>query len=125
MTLYDKHGKEAYWLSESWREHNLRYYPYYGRGFVQLTWKKNYEKYAKILGYDIVADPDRVMDNNVSLFVLVHGFKHGTFTGKKLEDYINTSVCDFIDARRCINGTDKAVEIAHQAEEFLRGEYYE
>ena len=31
--------REAYWLSEAWRKPNLRYYPHYGRGYVQLTWK--------------------------------------------------------------------------------------
>ena len=36
--------KEAFWLSESWRKNHLHYYPYYGRGFVQLTWKNNYEQ---------------------------------------------------------------------------------
>ena len=31
--------REAYWLNEDWRRAHLKYYPYYGRGFVQLTWK--------------------------------------------------------------------------------------
>lgn len=113
--------KEAYWLSEAWRKKNLRYYPYYGRGFIQLTWEVNYEKYSKILKYDFVKDPDHVMDPNISLFILVHGFKHGTFTGKKLEDYITTSRADFYGARRCVNGTDKASLIASKAKEYLDG----
>jgi hypothetical protein len=30
--------REAFWKDEEWRRVNLaRYYPYYGRGFVQLT----------------------------------------------------------------------------------------
>ena len=41
---------EAFWLSESWRERNLRYYPYHGRGYVQLTWKDNYERADNELG---------------------------------------------------------------------------
>lgn len=39
--------KEAYWLSENWRKDNLRYYPWYGRGYVQLTWEDNYKKASK------------------------------------------------------------------------------
>jgi len=31
---------------------------YYGRGYVQLTWKTNYEKYAKILNIDLVHQPN-------------------------------------------------------------------
>ena len=49
--------KEAYWLSEDWRRANLRYYPYYGRGFVQLTWKNNYATYGQLLGVDLVNEP--------------------------------------------------------------------
>src|SRR5690606_34382592 len=32
--------REAYWLDEDWRRRNLRYYPFYGRGDVQLTWEE-------------------------------------------------------------------------------------
>ena len=111
--------REAYWLSENWRKTNLRYYPFYGRGFVQLTWKNNYEKYSRILDVDVVSDPDIAMRPNVALFVLVHGFKTGTFTGRKITDYINETKTDFVQARRCINGTDRAHEIADIANEFL------
>jgi hypothetical protein len=111
--------KEAYWLSEGWRKRNLRYYPFYGRGFVQLTWKNNYKKYSKILGVDMVEDPSIALRNNVALFVLIHGFKTGTFTGRKITDYINDHHTDFIRARRCINGSDKAHSIASIANGFL------
>lgn len=111
--------KEAYWLSEKWRNKNLRYAPYYGRGFVQLTWKRNYKKYSKILGVDMVKDPDIAMRPNVALFILVHGFKEGTFTKKKISDYINKNKTDFIGARRCINGKDKAHKIAKLAKKIL------
>ncbi len=111
--------REAYWLSEDWRKNNFRYYPFYGRGFVQLTWKNNYEKYSRILGVDMVADPDIAMRPNVALFVLVHGFKTGAFTGRKITDYIDEAKTDFVKCRRCINGTDKAYEIADIAKKFL------
>lgn len=111
--------REAYWLSEDWRRANLRYYPYYGRGFVQLTWEANYRKYSKILGIDLTADPDKALEPEIALFILVHGFKNGTFTGKKLSDYINEAGCDFIQARRCINALNKAEEIAALAEKYL------
>ncbi len=64
-------------------------------------------------------NPDRAMDQTVALFVLVHGFKTGTFTGHKITDFINQGMTDFVSARRCINGTDKANEIASLAEKFL------
>lgn len=111
--------REAYWKSEEWRRQNLRYYPYYGRGYVQLTWEANYRKYSQIIGMDLINNPDLALQPDIALFILVHGFKHGTFTGKKLDDYINGSRCDFINARRCINALDKAQEIAALAEKYL------
>lgn len=111
--------REAYWLSEDWRKENLRYYPYYGRGFVQITWENNYKKYSAILGIDLVNHPDSAMKENVALFILVHGFKTGTFTGRKITEYINVLRTDFVNARRCINGTDKANEIAGLADKYL------
>ncbi len=92
--------REAFWVkpdAEKWRKNNLRYYPYYGRGFVQLTWKVNYQKYSRILGVDLVNNPDMAMDNNVALFILVHGFKTGAFTGRKITEYINSDKADFVN----------------------------
>mmetsp|Transcript_24173 Transcript_24173/g.44976 ORF Transcript_24173/g.44976 Transcript_24173/m.44976 type:complete len:163 (-) Transcript_24173:1048-1536(-) len=111
--------KEAYWKSEAWRQANLRYYPYYGRGYVQLTWKSNYSKYYNIMREPLVASPDLALEPEISLFVLVHGFKMGTFTGRKLSDYVNASVTDFKNARRCINGLNKWQEIQDLAEKYL------
>jgi hypothetical protein len=52
------------------------------------------------------------MRPDVALFVIVHGMKHGTFTGLSLDDFTSTSAFDFVGARQIINGTDKDVEIA-------------
>ena len=106
---------EAYWMDQDYRD-NLRYAPYYGRGLVQLTWEDNYRKYGDILGIPLVENPDLALDYNIALFILVHGFKYGTFTGAKIEDYINDEKVDYYNARRCINGTDAANEIAETAE---------
>lgn len=112
--------REAFWLGEDWRRENLIYYPFYGRGYVQLTWEKNYKKYSEILGVDLVKNPDTALDENIALFILVHGFKTGTFTGRKITDYISDFQTDFVEARRCINGTDRANDIANLAEKYLR-----
>jgi predicted chitinase len=111
--------KEAYWKNEIWRQNNLRYYPYYGRGYVQLTWKENYQTYSDKLGVDLVSEPDKVMEPNIALFILIDGFKTGAFTGKKITKYINNIETDFYNARRCINGTDQATKIEALAETYL------
>jgi hypothetical protein len=118
--------KEAYWKDEEWRRRSLaRYYPYYGRGFVQLTWESNYRKYSPKLTQrfgvpiDLVKNPDDAMKPEYALFILVDGFRTGAFTGKKITDYINDEETDFHNARRCINALDKADEIAALAEKYL------
>lgn len=111
--------EEAYWLSDAWRQKNLRYYPWHGRGFVQLTWQANYEKAGKALGIDLTTDPSKAMEPQISARILVEGMKGGWFTGKKLADYINAERTDFVGARRIVNGTDKAAEIAAIAKIYL------
>ena len=92
---------------------------YYGRGYVQLTWHYNYLKMGEILGLDLVNNPDLAMRPDVAADIMVIGMTRGTFTGRKLEDYFNKTKCDWINARRIINGTDKAREIAAIAEKYF------
>ena len=54
--------REAFWLSEEWRRVNLRYWPYYGRGFIQLTWDYNYRAVGERLGLPLVADPELALE---------------------------------------------------------------
>lgn len=99
-----------------------RYWPWIGRGYVQLTWKRNYlafqEEVLKLFGKDIIANPDEAMHPAVAAFVMFEGMLRGTFTSKKLGDYFNAKVTDWHNARRIINGTDKAAEIASIAKMF-------
>lgn len=110
--------REAFWLSENWRRNNLRYYPYYGRGYVQLTWKSNYQEYERVTGLKLVSNPDIAMKPDIALHILVHGFKNGTFTGYKMEDFVNSGKTEYYDARKCINLLDKALEISEIAEDW-------
>lgn len=91
---------------------------YYGRGYVQLTWFDNYEKAGKKLNVDFLHSPDLVMDKTHAVQILIAGMKQGWFTGKRLDDYIRQSKKDYVNARRIINGTDKASKIADYADTF-------
>ena len=91
------------------------YAPYWGRGYVQLTWLANYRKYSLLTGKDLVNHPELAKDPATAAYILVHGFRTGGFTFRKLSDYISESRCDFYNARRCINGLDKADLIASYA----------
>jgi hypothetical protein len=87
---------------------------WFGRGFVQLTHRENYVKAGKKLGVDLVSDPSKAMIPEVSALILVRGMQEGWFTGMKLAD-----AADFREARRVVNGTDCASQIAMYADAFL------
>ena len=91
---------------------------YFGRGFVQLTWKRNYERMSKIVGKDLVNNPDLVLDLETSSVVLIEGMLRGLFTGKALGDYVNHVKKDYVNARRVVNGLDRAKKIAKYAKKF-------
>lgn len=97
---------------------------YYGRGDVQNTWLDNYSKMEKILGIPLVENPDLALQSKVSKRIMVEGMLRGVsskgdFTGKALEDYFNDTVDDPVEARRIVNGKDKANLIAAYHKEFL------
>ena len=98
---------------------------YKGRGFIQATGRTNYEKYSLILGIDFITNPELMKERENSYKVMIYGFINGTFTGKKITDYINENECDFYNARRCINGTDKAVLISGYADKIYNCLKYE
>ena len=50
---------------------------YRGRGFNQLTGKKNYEKYGNMIGRDLVGNPDLVNDPKVAAEIAVAFFTKG------------------------------------------------
>jgi len=91
---------------------------YYGRGFVQLTWYENYEKAGKKIGVDLLNNPEKALDIDNTTKIMFAGMAEGWFTGKKLSDYFNGLKEDWVNARRIINGTDKANLIANYARQY-------
>jgi len=91
---------------------------YYGRGLVQLTWKRNYQKFGDLLGLDLVSHPALALQPGTAYKIMSFGMTGGLFTGKKLADYINDEDSDYVDARRIINGLDRARLIAGYAAKF-------
>lgn len=89
---------------------------YCGRGFVQVTWKKNYRKMGEKFGVDLVQFPEKALEHDLAIKIMIYGSEEGTFTGRALGDYINEKETDYYNARRVINGTDKASTIQGYAE---------
>lgn len=113
---------------------------YAGRGDVQLTGENNYEMaerelrehYPKVVAdfeartgkkfdltvgdqTDDAADPDNVCDPAISYCIMSYGMRSGMFTGVGLKRYINDERCDYLHARKIINGMDCAELIAAAA----------
>jgi len=93
-------------------------YKYRGRGFVQLTWKSNYKKAGDFLGIDLVNNPELALDYENAMKIMIYGMEKGIFTGKRLSNYITKSKSNYYDARKIINGHDKASTIKKYALEF-------
>lgn len=119
--------REGLDVSEEWRRKNLRYYPYYGRGYPQLTWDYNYRKAGEKLGLgeELVRNPDRLLEPEIAAAVMVRGMEEGWFTTKKLGDYLSETgpgeTRQFVLARYIINKQDKAALIATYALNFQTG----
>ncbi|MCC0807497.1 hypothetical protein FPV16_14875 [Methylobacterium sp. W2] len=120
-SLYAK-GK----ISRNYALPNSRGLSFYGRGDVQLTFEANYAAMGKLLGIDLAGNPDLALDPATSAWILIEGVTRGVsikgdFTGKALEDCIAGDRCDYVGARRTVNGMDKASTIAGYAVRFEAG----
>ena len=76
-----------------------------------MTWKVNAMKFGAKKPGDLMTWP-------IALQAAFQGMVKGMFTGKKLSDYIFDGKCDYVGARRIINGQDKAKLIAGYARAF-------
>lgn len=129
MKPIDEHGTDAYF--------NSRYGPqtkvgktlgntqpgdgalFHGRGYVQVTGRRNYTKAKTLTGVDLLTDPDRAKTPELAYEIAIQGMKDGWFTGKKLGDFIKDGAPpDYENARTIINGHDKAHLIADIARRF-------
>jgi putative chitinase len=85
---------------------------YYGRGFVQLTWRDNYARADHEL--ELFADDclewhaDNALEPPIAAAVMFKGMTEGWFCGSALADYFNDHDDDPYNARDIING-DKSV----------------
>jgi len=86
---------------------------YYGRGFVQLTWRDNYRKATEQLDLDGANDlewhAERALDPSIAANVMFIGMTEGWFRGDKagkqtLIRYFDEDIDDAYGAREIING---------------------
>ena len=123
--------RETFATSDAQARHRLRHktyaqstppygHAYYGRGYVQLTWKYNYQSQEDKYGLPFVKFPDLVLSTENAIKILVEGMLAGDFNarGHGLSYYINNKKVDYVQARRTVNVLDRADEIAGYARKF-------
>lgn len=120
-------GKMQYVRKPYWRT------GFFGRGDVQLTHEDNYsgpirDAVLAKFGIDIHAHPDKALDPEISAFVMIEGMTKAVslrpdFTKYSLEQFINESQTDYVNARKTVNPGDARSyqEIANAAIEFEKG----
>lgn len=106
------------WVSKPYWRKDAGGKSWLGRGLVQLTHKDNYERMGRVIGVDLLADPDRALEPGVAVSIMFFGMTRGDFTGRPLSDYLDGRIADYVNARRVINGTDSARKVADYAVRF-------
>jgi hypothetical protein len=96
---------------------------YKGRGFLQLTGKRYYQRVNEMLGLagtdsDLVKYPEKALDPEIAYRVTGAIMSQGFATGKKLGDFINNQNTDYTNARKIVGGLDHAEDIATSARKF-------
>ena len=137
-----KNQKEIWWENKDyWRVDSTTWKAYYGRWFIQLTHKYNYEKYTQIIRnswkdfkdndwntlrwneIDLVNNPDVILNSNdLAAFIAMDWMKNwwpDRVETKKLSYYINDTKTDYYNARIIINWmSSKPQEYANNAQAY-------
>jgi putative chitinase len=116
-----KYGKRVKYDGTAYTEPHI----FFGRGHTQNTWWDNYNLLtiaAKKQGkpWNFLTNPELLLQTEPSIWATFHAMTTGLYTGKKLSDYFNAKVCDWINARRIINRLDKADLVAAYSLQFYQ-----
>lgn len=108
---------------------------YHGRGDVQLTGETNYERleldlrkhYPHLIAefeartgqkFDLTDFPEQAKEPLFAYAIMAFGMYNGRFTGKAFRHFDGPNGFDHVEARRIINGKDKAAHIANVSKSF-------
>jgi putative chitinase len=122
-TTYHETSKEMQPIEEYGKGEGMSYgkkdpetgQTYFGRGFVQLTWRDNYAKATQRLGLSKTPDDmewhaSRALDPTIASDVMFQGMEEGWFRPpNNLSLYFDEDTDDPYGAREIINGDKKTV----------------
>lgn len=118
----EERGSNDYFIKRYWNNTRVRKWlgnktpqdaiDFSGKGLAQVTGRFHFER----LG--IQNKPWKLLDVKFSAFTIVNDMLKGKYTGVKLGRYINEEKTDYENARRVVNGTDKASLISGYAKTF-------
>lgn len=101
---------------------------FHGRGYVQLTGRRNYQQVTPVVqsfystAPDFTANPAAVKDDKYAAVIMFYGMFNGIFTSFSLKNFIGDpdkgQIVDFLHARKIINGMDRADIIESYAKKF-------
>lgn len=138
-----KNQKENWWENKSyWKVDATTWKAYYGRWFIQITHKSNYQAYSQIIKdswkdfkdnngnvikwseIDLIKNPDIILQSNdLAAFIAIDWMKNGwpnRQKTKRLDYYINDNKQDYYNARIIINWmSSKPQEYADRAQAYL------
>ena len=91
-----------------------------GRGFVQITGRRNYRIWSGKLGIDLEDNPEKAAIPEIAAIILVRGMRDGSFTGVGLSDFIVGNQRRLLSARRIVNGLNRADHIEQIAKHYYQ-----
>lgn len=92
-----------------------KYGKFYGRGPLQLTWESNYKAMSKVVGVDLVANPDRALEPELACLIFVE-FWCGSTGSPDVRPYAEKG--DWRNCRSIINGGSPNVRKLNGLETF-------
>lgn len=94
---------------------------FHGRGYVQLTGRRNYARMGTLFAVDLTSNEaaaNRALELGLAARIMFQGMEEGLFTGRKFADFFKGDKADWKNARKIINGLDVADKIALYGREF-------
>ena len=90
-----------------------------GRGLAHDTGRRNYRLSGEAVGIDLVSKPERILEPEIAVRVMVSGMREGRYTTHSFVRHLPVSgpatATQFGQARRIINGQDRSADIAANA----------